>query len=53
MRAVYYRCIAMAIKTASKEGTFCIISVLIVAMAAAGEIQSEESPGGSVQWLPM
>jgi hypothetical protein len=42
----------MAIETANKEGTFCIIVVLIVAMAAAGAIQSEYSPNGSVQWLP-
>ena len=31
----------MAIKTSSKEGTFCIVGVLIVAMAAAGVIRSE------------
>jgi len=37
----YYRRIAMAIKTASKVGTFCIIVVLIVALAAAGAIRSE------------
>jgi hypothetical protein len=41
----------MTIKMASKEGTFCIVGVLIVAMAAAGAIRSKESPDGSVQWL--
>jgi len=40
MRVIYYRRIAMAIKTASKEGTFCIVVLLIVAMAAAGVIRS-------------
>jgi hypothetical protein len=31
----------MAIETASKEGTFCIVVVLIVALAAGGAIWSE------------
>jgi hypothetical protein len=31
----------MAIKMASKVGTFCIIILFIVAMAAAGAIQSK------------
>jgi hypothetical protein len=31
----------MDIKTASKAGTFCIIVVLIVTLAAAGAIQSK------------
>jgi hypothetical protein len=33
--------IAMAIKKASKDGTFFIVVLLIVSMAAAGAIQSE------------
>ena len=41
MLAVSYRRIAMTIETASKEGTFCIIVLLIVALAAAGAIHSE------------
>ena len=36
-----------------KEGTFCNVGVLFVAMAAAGAIRSEESPDGSIQWLLM
>ena len=53
MRSVSHRRTAMAIETASKEGTFCIVGVLIVAMVAAGAIRSEESPDGSIQWLPL
>jgi hypothetical protein len=41
MRAVWYRHIALPIKKASKEGTFCIIVLLIVSMAAAGAIRSK------------
>jgi len=41
MRALEYRHIAMAIEMASKEGIFCIVVLLIVAMAAAGVIPSE------------
>jgi hypothetical protein len=41
MRAVYYRRIAITIKMAIKVGIFCIIPVLIVALAAAGAIRSE------------
>jgi hypothetical protein len=41
MHAVYYHRIAMAIKLPRKVGTFCIIVVLIVALAAAGTIRSE------------
>jgi hypothetical protein len=41
MRVVSYRGIPMAIETASKVGTFCIIILLIVALAAAGAIQSK------------
>jgi len=41
----------MAIKMASKVGVFCIVVLLIVALAAAGAIRSEKLPGGSVQWL--
>ena len=36
----YWR-IAMAIETASKVGVFCIVDLLIVALAAAGAIRSE------------
>ncbi len=39
--AVSYRRIAMAIKTASKVGVFCIVVLLIVTLAAAGAIRSE------------
>ena len=41
MRALEYRHIVMAIEMASKEGIFCIVFLLIVAMAAAGVIPSE------------
>jgi hypothetical protein len=41
MRAVKYRRIVMAIEMASKVGTYCMIVVLIVALAAAGAIRSE------------
>jgi len=41
MRVVWYCRIAMAIETASKEGTFCIVVLVIVVMAAAGAIRSE------------
>jgi len=53
MRAVEYRRIAMAIKMASKEGKFCIVILLIVAMVVAGAIRSMLLPDGSVQLLPM
>jgi hypothetical protein len=36
-----YRRIATAIEMAIKVGTFCIIAVLIVTLAAAGAIRSE------------
>ena len=36
-----------------KVGTFCIVVLLIVALAATGLIRSKEFPGGSVQWLPV
>jgi len=38
----------MAIKTASKVGTCCIIIVLIVALAASGTIRSESLLDGGV-----
>jgi hypothetical protein len=41
MRAVYYRRIAITIEMAIKVGIFCIIAVLIVALAAVGAIRSE------------
>jgi hypothetical protein len=41
MRSVSYRRIAMVIEMASKEGIFCMVVLLIVALAAAGVIQSE------------
>ena len=40
MCAVSYHHITMAIKMASKVGTFCIVVMLIVALAAAGAIGS-------------
>ena len=53
MRAVSYRRIGIAIKTASKVGTFCIVVLLIVTLATAGAIRSELLPNGGVQWLPV
>jgi hypothetical protein len=41
MRAVLYRRIAMALKTANKVGTCCIIIELSVALAAAWAIRSK------------
>jgi hypothetical protein len=41
MRAVYYHRIAITIEMAIKVGIFCIIAVLIVALAAAGAIRSK------------
>jgi hypothetical protein len=41
MRSVLYHRIAVAIETASKVGTFCIVVLLIVALVAAGAIRSE------------
>jgi hypothetical protein len=41
MRAVLYHRIAMAIKTASKVETFCIVVLLIVALTAIGTIRSK------------
>ena len=51
MRAVYYRRIAITIKIVIKVSIFCIISVLIVALPAAGAKRCEYSPNGGVQWL--
>ena len=51
MCSVLYCRIAMANKTASKVGTFCIVVSLIVALAVPMMIQSKELPDGSVQWL--
>ncbi len=41
MRAVWYHHIEMAIKTAHKVGTCCIIVVLIITLAVAWAIQSK------------
>ena len=41
MRMVEYPHIVMAIEMASKEGTFCIVVLLVVAMAATGAIRSK------------
>jgi len=41
MSSVLYHRIVMAIKAASKVGTFCIVVLLIVALAAAGVIRGE------------
>jgi len=43
----------MAVESANKEGAFCIVILLIVAMAAAGVIRSEQLHDGNLQWLPM
>jgi hypothetical protein len=43
----------MAIKMVSKVDTFCIFVLFAVALAAAGAIQSQQSPDGGVQWLPV
>ncbi len=51
MRAVLYRRIAMARETASKLGTFFIVVLFAVALAAAGAIQSKYSSIGGIQWL--
>ena len=51
MCSVLYCRIAMAIETASKVGTFCIVVSLIVALAVPMMIQSKELPDGSVQLL--
>ena len=53
MCAVSYCCIAMANKTTSKVGTFCIVVLLIVALAAARAIRREYSPNSGVRWLPV
>ena len=41
MCSILYRHIAMAIEMASKVGILCIVVLSIVALAAAGAIQSE------------
>ena len=41
MRLVSYHRIAMVIEMASKVGVFCIVILLIVAMAAAGAIRRD------------
>jgi hypothetical protein len=41
IRSILYRHIAMAIEMASKVGILCIVVLSIVALAAAGAIQSE------------
>jgi len=41
MRAVLCRRMVMAIEAASKVGTFCIVVLLIIALAAAGAILSK------------
>ncbi len=50
MCLVLYRRIAMAIETASKLGTFCIVVLLIVALAAAGAIRSEDVALDKLHW---
>jgi hypothetical protein len=52
MHGVLYRRISTAVKTASNYGTFFIVVLFAVTLAAAGIIQREYSPGGGVQWLP-
>jgi hypothetical protein len=51
MHVVSYRCIAMARETASKLGTFFIVVLFAVTLAAARAIQSEYSSNGGIQWL--
>jgi hypothetical protein len=51
MHAVSYRHISAAVETASDYGTFFIVVLFAVALAAAGAIQREYSPGGGIQWL--
>jgi hypothetical protein len=46
MRAVAYRCIAMAIRMASKVGVFFIVIVLYVTPVATGAIHSGYLPNG-------
>ena len=41
MHLVLHRLIAMAIKMASKAGTFCIVILLFDALAAAGAIRTK------------
>ncbi len=41
MHVVMYRCIAMAIKTASKVSVFFMVVLFAVALAATGVIQSK------------
>jgi hypothetical protein len=51
MHAVLYRRITMARETASKLGTFFIVVLFAVTLAAAGAIQSEYSSNGGIQWV--
>ena len=51
MHAVLYRRIAMARETASKLGTFFIVVLFAVALAAAGVIRSKYSSNRGIQWL--
>jgi hypothetical protein len=51
MRTVLYWRIPMARETARKLGTFFIIVLFAVALAAAGGIQSKYSSNGDIQWL--
>jgi hypothetical protein len=51
MHAVLYRRTATTIKMANKVGTFCIVVLFPVALAAVGAIRSKKPSNGSVQWL--
>jgi hypothetical protein len=51
MHMVLYRRIAMAREMASKLGTFFIVVVFAVTLAAAEAIQSKCSSSGGIQWL--
>jgi hypothetical protein len=51
MCVVLYLRIAMAGKTARKLGTFFIVVLFAVALAAARVIRSEYSSNGGIQWL--
>ncbi len=51
MRAVLYRRIAMARETARKLGTFFIVVLFAVSLAATGAIQSKYSSNRGIQWI--
>jgi hypothetical protein len=52
MLAVWYLRITTAIEMANKNGSFLYCCFVCCALSAAGAIQREYSPDGSIQWLP-